>query len=138
MGRGFASWAARGDRAELEVPEAEGAERPRAPRVLVEAAGEADDRRELEAHPAHRDPTPDSSRGPAAMAATHRRAKPPEVLDGAERRERELVGRVGRQEKEQRPQRSTVQGRVHDLPRQVAVVRPGRNCRGRPRGDLTW
>ncbi len=92
------------------MPEAEGGQRPWPPRVLVEAAGQAHDRRKVQAHPVHGDPT--------LLGGRHGRAnegsEPGQVLDWTERREREFVRRVGREEKEQRPQRPPVHDRVHD------------------------
>ncbi len=102
---------ARRHRPELEVPEAEGGQGARAARVLVEASGEADDGRKLQAHAAHRDALPYRRRRRDREA--HRGPQPSEVLHGPERGEREIVRPVGGQEEEQRPQRSTVEGRVH-------------------------
>ena len=91
-------------RPELEVPEAERREGPRAAHVLVEPSGEAQRRPELEAH--HRDA--DAVVGPRREHLLDPSAQPREVLDRREARERQRMRDVWRKEKEERAKTASV------------------------------
>ncbi len=94
----------RGHRAELEEAKSERRERARAPRVLVEAAREANGRREIQAHRAR----------PQARIArrgnrSNERAERSDMLHGRERGRRERVRRIGTE-----PEQERLHERVHE------------------------
>ena len=92
----------RGDRSDLEVPEAERCERARAVRVLVEACGEADRRRKGQPHDGRRE----AGILRRARHASQHGAERRHMLGGPECREGQRMSRVRRQYEKERPQRA--------------------------------